>query len=78
MAISSRFGVRWIIGAGLVAFMGVSAAAAQSVSPSTWKAPRTPDGQPDLQGVWEHNAVTPLERSSQLANKPMLTDAESR
>jgi len=27
-----------------------------------YKAPRTVDGQPDLQGVWANNSVTPLQR----------------
>jgi hypothetical protein len=27
-----------------------------------WTAPRTPDGQPDLQGFWTNNSYTPLER----------------
>ena len=27
-----------------------------------WTAPRTPDGQPDLQGVWLSKSATPLER----------------
>ncbi len=29
--------------------------------------PRTPDGQPDLQGVWANNTATPLERPKELA-----------
>ena len=41
-----------------------------------WRAPRTPDGQPDLQGVWINNSATPLERPPQLADKPFLTDDE--
>jgi len=32
-----------------------------------WTTPRTPDGQPDLQGVWLSNSATPLERPTQLA-----------
>ena len=27
-----------------------------------WSQPRTPDGQPDLQGVWSNATLTPLER----------------
>jgi len=39
--------------------------------------PRTPDGHPDLQGIWTNATITPLERPEALANKPTLTDAEA-
>jgi hypothetical protein len=45
-------------------------------SASTWKVPRTPDGHPDLQGVWANNSVTPTERPKQWKDKQSLTDAE--
>ena len=41
-----------------------------------WAVPRTPDGQPDLQGVWANNNATPLERPKALAGRLFLTDAE--
>ena len=41
-----------------------------------WTPPLNPDGHPDLEGVWENNSATPLERPAQLAAKPRLTDDE--
>ena len=38
--------------------------------------PRTPDGKPDLQGVWANNSVTPMTRPTQWKDKERLTDAE--
>jgi hypothetical protein len=38
--------------------------------------PKTPDGQPDLQGVWSNNSATPLERPKILAGRQFLTDEE--
>jgi len=42
----------------------------------TWTAPRTVDGQPDLQGVWSYNSATPLERPKVLEGRAVLTDQE--
>jgi hypothetical protein len=43
----------------------------------SWTAPRTPDGHPDLQGIWSNATVTPLERPTELAGKAVLTDQEA-
>jgi hypothetical protein len=51
-------------------------AKAAKTDTKTWTQPRTSDGQPDLQGVWANNVVTPLERPKELAGRPLLTEQE--
>ena len=39
--------------------------------------PRTPWGEPDLQGVWDFRTATPLERPESLAGKKVLSDEDA-
>ena len=34
----------------------------ERVADPNWTTPRTPDGQPDLQGIWGNKTITPIER----------------
>ena len=43
----------------------------------TWAPPRTPDGQPDLQGFWTNATTTPLERPIEFAGKQVLSEREA-
>lgn len=43
----------------------------------TWTPPHTPNGQPDLQGIWGFATITPLERPSDLAGKEFFTEKEA-
>src|SRR4051812_30398221 len=67
--------------AGIVAFQPSQTSSAtttlrQTPGPTSWKPPRTQDGQPDLQGVWLNSSATPLERPKALEGRSSLTDAE--
>jgi len=42
-----------------------------------WTPGRTPDGQPDLQGIWTNATITPFERPAELAGKATLTEQET-
>src|SRR5262245_7224937 len=64
-----------ILCAGLAA-SGQTAQRSSSASRS-YAAPRNVFGQPDLEGVWENNNATPLQRPAAWAEKPSLTDTEA-
>jgi hypothetical protein len=59
--------------ASLLAQRPAPVASARSAS----SAPRTPDGRPDLQGIWSFATLTPLERPKELADKAVLTAEEA-
>lgn len=42
-----------------------------------YSTPRTPWGDPDLQGIWSGETLTPLERPAKFAGRPVLTPAEA-
>ena len=63
----------------LIAALGFAVAVA-SPSPSAQtkggKLPRTPDGHPDLQGIWDFRSATPLERPARFAGREFMTPDE--
>ena len=64
----------------LLVATGVPAAAQANKAvgvPKTYKAPRTPDGQPDLQGFWTNNTYVPLERPKGVT-KEFYTEQEAK
>jgi hypothetical protein len=50
---------------------------AQKPAGKKWSVPRTPDGHPDLQGIFDFSSATPLERPANFAGKAVLTEAEA-
>ena len=73
--------VRTLAVAGVVAALASGCAAPGSTAAGaegtgTWTTPRTPWGDPDLQGVWRYEGAVPLERPKELADREFLTDEE--
>ncbi len=54
----------------------LSAVAVSGQAPLS-KAPRTPQGRPDLQGTWDFAQLTPFERPGDFAGKDTVTDEEA-
>ena len=52
-------------------------AVAQSPDDAGWTMPRTPDGQPDLQGKWTMQTFTPLERPERFGDRAFLSEEEA-
>ena len=71
-----RFAVALIavIIAGLVPH--TATAQVERVRDPGWTTPRTPDGQPDLQGLWGNKTITPTERPDSAEGRAYLTDEE--
>ena len=72
--------------AALVAVVGIAALtsvaavgtaqAQEAADGAAWTLPRTPDGQPDMQGYWTTQTFTPVERPERLADQEFFTDEE--
>jgi hypothetical protein len=61
--------------------VGQASSTARSTSNTTgaktWTLPRTPDGKPDLGGIWTNSTLTPLERPREVAGKEFFTQEEA-
>ena len=60
----------------VTAIVGLASVPAASQPAESAAAPRTPWGDPDLQGQWTNTTTTPLERPEDLSGKETLTDEE--
>jgi hypothetical protein len=57
--------------------VGQAPTAAPSGQKEKGRLPRTSDGRPDLQGLWDFRTVTPMERPKDVADTSVLTDVQA-
>jgi hypothetical protein len=69
--------VRRLLAVSLVALAFVVGPPVLAQKAGSWTPPKTAWGEPDLQGTWTDETLTPLERPANLANKPFLTEEEA-
>jgi hypothetical protein len=75
-------GIVTTVAIGSLAMRGIAGQTAETTSKAptvavrTGPAPKTPWGEPDLQGIWTRDVDVPLERPTRYANREFFTDAE--
>lgn len=69
--------VAGLLGSAFLSAISALALGQSSVFDAAYVAPRTPNGDPDLQGVWSNAVLTLLERPEVFADKETLTEAEA-
>ena len=67
----------FVVAATAVTVSGQGAGAPATSQTSTWDPPRTPWGDPDLQGIWTNeNTRTPRQRPARYGDREFFTDEE--
>jgi hypothetical protein len=61
----------------LFATVPLSAQVLAAPAAKAWTQPRTPDGQPDMQGIWNNSTLTQLQRPREFAGKQYLSEQET-
>jgi hypothetical protein len=71
---------RWALATALAASGAMTLTATMSAQAPrlAYKAPRTADGHPDLQGTYDVATITPVDRTAQFGNRLELTEEEAR
>ena len=68
---------RWLVAVILPIVAAVVGGLTLSAQSEDWTVPRTPWGDPDLQGIWTNeNTGTPLQRPARFGDREFLTDEE--
>ncbi len=66
--------LKYLVSGGLAAALGLYATA--TFAQDGYQVPRTINGQPDLQGVWANNTITPIERPDVFGDQAFLTEED--
>ena len=72
----NRRALTWLVLVWGAAMVCGPVSAQRPAADASWLLPRTPWGDPDLQGLWTNTTTTPLERPSSLEGKAALTAEE--
>ena len=67
--------LKYVLASSLIAAV-IPMAGFVSAQSQDYIVPRTPDGQPDLQGLWTNDTITPMERPASLQGRAFLTEDE--
>jgi hypothetical protein len=70
--------LRWIYGTSAALIGAMVMTVASTAAQSSYKAPRTPWGEPDLQGIWNGNDLqgVPMQRAETVGTRSVLNDDE--
>ena len=67
--------LKYVLASSLIAAV-ILMASFVSAQSQDYIVPRTPHGQPDLQGLWTNDTITPMERPASLQGRAFLTEDE--
>ena len=65
-----------VVAASVVAAVPMTRAQTSTEAPPASASPKTPWGEPDLQGIWTDETTTPLQRPARYANQEVFSEAE--
>jgi hypothetical protein len=74
---STSRGVDFLIAFVFTPSAAIGQTAADTATATKYEPPRTPWGQPDLQGIWNNVTATPLQRPAEYKDKAFLTPQEA-
>ena len=81
VAITLTLGLSGIVGTAQTQTAPAAQTRPAAVAPTSTaksKVPRTPWGDPDLQGTWDYRTITPLERPREFGTREFYTEAEKK